>query len=191
VDARSLRDLTVVTAAYLYYVASAGEPEARWLAEAALERGREQVQAASPEKAAYVVDRESQAVLSVLRLVAPDRREKLRTALEPLLDQLRTLRARPAEAPSEDPQMAEAARIVVKRKRFGTLPLDEISPDQREGYPSGAWDLVPITALYWCDGKRNLAEVIRLTRFERGNTRFNFVGYFRFLEKHGYVEFVR
>jgi len=191
VDARSLRDLTVVTAAYLYFVASAGEPEARWLAEAALARGREQVQAATPEKVAYTVDRESQAVLSVLRLVPPGRREKLRAALGPLLEQLRQVRAAAPSQPSTDPQMAEAARIVVKRKRFGTLPLDEIAPDQREGYPSGAWSLVPINALYWCDGQRNLAEVIRLTRLERGPTNFDFVGYFRFLEKRGYVEFVR
>lgn len=84
--------------------------------------------------------------------------------------------------------MEAAARIVVKRKKFGTLPLDEIPPDRREGYPSGAWSLVPITALYWCDGQRNLAEVIRLTRLEHGPTKFDFVGYFRFLEKHGYVE---
>jgi hypothetical protein len=50
---------------------------------------------------------------------------------------------------------------------------------------------VPISALYWCDGQRNLAEVIRLTRLERGPTNFDFVGYFRFLVKRGYVEFVR
>ena len=55
--------------------------------------------------------------------------------------------------------------------------------------PSGAWSLVPITALYWCDGQRNLAEVIRLTRLELGPGNFDFVGYFRFLERRGYVEF--
>ena len=41
------------------------------------------------------------------------------------------------------------------------------------------------------DGKRNLAEVIRLTRLEAGATSFDFIGYFRFLERHGYVEFVK
>jgi hypothetical protein len=48
---------------------------------------------------------------------------------------------------------------------------------------------VPVSALYWCDGKRNLAEVIRLTELEMGPQQFDFVGYFKFLEKHGYVEF--
>jgi len=50
---------------------------------------------------------------------------------------------------------------------------------------------VPITALYWCDGHRNLAEVIHLTRLEQGPTDLDFVGYFRFLRDHGYVEFVK
>jgi len=46
-----------------------------------------------------------------------------------------------------------------------------------------------VKALYWCDGHRTLAEVIRLTRLEVGPTEFDFVAYFRFLEKNGYVEF--
>ena len=88
-----------------------------------------------------------------------------------------------------DPQLEEAAHIIVKRKRMGTIPLDEIHPDERDGYPSGAWDETVIAALYWCDGQRNLADVIRLTRLEldAGN-QFDFVGYFKFLERHGYVE---
>jgi len=90
-----------------------------------------------------------------------------------------------------DPEAAVASTIVVRRKRFGTIPLDDLSRDQWGGYPSGAWDLAPITALYWCDGHRNLAEVIHLTRLEQGPTDLDFVGYFRFLHDHGYVEFVK
>jgi hypothetical protein len=41
--------------------------------------------------------------------------------------------------------------------------------------------------LYWCDGKRPLDEVIRLTGLELGPDKFDWVGYFRFLDKHGYV----
>ncbi|MGH9406979.1 MAG: hypothetical protein ACRD3D_14250, partial [Terriglobia bacterium] len=95
----------------------------------------------------------------------------------------------PAVAP--EPQQAVASTIVIKRLRFGTIPLDQIAPDQRQGYPSGAWAIVPITALYWCDGRRNLAAVIHQTRMELGPTNFDFVGYFRFLRDHGFVEFVK
>jgi hypothetical protein len=55
--------------------------------------------------------------------------------------------------------------------------------DQWEGYPSAAWDATLQTALNWCDGRRDLAEVIRLTRLEQGTTGFDFVGYFRFLAR--------
>ena len=92
------------------------------------------------------------------------------------------------EAPPLDARYREAAKIVVKRKRFGTIPLDEIAPDDREGFPSGAWATAPIIALYWCDGHRNLAEVMRLTRLELGPVNLDFTGYFRFLQKRGYVE---
>ena len=48
-----------------------------------------------------------------------------------------------------------------------------------------------ITALYWCDGKRNVAEVSHLTEMELGPSKFDYLGYFRFLERHGYVEFAK
>jgi hypothetical protein len=60
-----------------------------------------------------------------------------------------------------------------------------------EGQPSGAWAAIPTIALYWCDGRRNLAEVAKLTKLELGPTKFDFVSYFRFLRKHGYVDFVQ
>ncbi|MGH9664375.1 MAG: hypothetical protein ACRD9L_08145, partial [Bryobacteraceae bacterium] len=60
-----------------------------------------------------------------------------------------------------------------------------------EGFPSGAWAKRVIIALYWCDGKRNLAQVSHLTEMELGPSKFDYVGYFRFLERHGYVEFAR
>jgi len=198
VDSRSLRDLAAINASFLYFVASAGEPEARWLAEIALDRGYEQVLAARTkglDQIAYAVDRESQAVLSVLRLVPADR-NPVRESLQPLLGHLRrfgedqSARVRAlgvAPTPAPDPQLAEAAGMVVVRKRMGTIPLDDLAPDRREGYPSGAWDSIPIIALYWCDGRRNLAEVIRLTRLELGPVKFDFVGYFRFLQRQGYV----
>lgn len=235
VDPRSLRDLVIVNATYLYFLANAGEREAGWLAELAATRGYEQILlAAAPfldqafnakeandlgrtlarglDKISYQVDRENQAVTSVLRLVSESRREVVRAGIAPLLERLKNYgndqsgrlreavnrtaalmgEVQPVQPLAEaDPQSVDTSHIIVKRKRFGTIPLDEISPDAREGFPSGAWDERVIAALYWCDGQRNLAEVIRLTRDELGPDLFDFVGYFKFLERHGYVEFVR
>src|SRR5437667_7785884 len=234
VDPRSLRDFATVNAAYLYYLANASEDEAMRLAELSQTRGYEQIlpstapfleRAAATSNAqdlgrllqdaldhvSYSVGRESQAVLSVHRLVPELNQKDAAASLAPMIEGLRrfgeeqTSRVRRAidrraqelglQAPVQpivvlDTQGDKAARIVVKRKRFVTLPLDDMPTDQREGYPSGAWESIPITALYWCDGHRNLAEVIHLTRMELGPTDFDFIGYFRFLRKQGYVEFL-
>jgi len=92
VDARSLRDIATVTAAYLYYLANAEEPQAQWLATLSQTRGYQQIlDVASPfldkiagagdeaglgkllgealDKTAYSVGRQTQAVYSVLRLL--------------------------------------------------------------------------------------------------------------------------
>ena len=229
VDPRSLRDLTILTAAYLYYLAAAGETDAAWLAELALTRGQQQVVMsidstldAVPSadsrrlgdllregraRIEYSRDRAQQSIRSVSRLLSASQPTWL-TKLEDTLSQSARLQMQRLESAIQrraqelgveqiqlapeprDPKLNEASDLVVRRKRFGTLPLDEIAPDQREGQPNGAWADTPVKALYWCDGHRSLAEVIRLTRLEVGSTNFDFVKYFRFLEKKGYVEFV-
>ena len=68
------------------------------------------------------------------------------------------------------PASTEAGRIVLHRKRLGTLPLDDLPHDEWEGQPSGAWPAIPTIALYRCDGHRTLAV-------------------FKFLRKHGDEDF--
>jgi hypothetical protein len=179
VDPRSLRDIAIVDAAFLYYLANAGEAEARWLAEISADYWRSRASAGSDEKRAYAWDRQRHAVLSVVRLAPPERREALRASLSGSL----RLPGPPLTLVKPDTQ-----GIVVVRKRFGTLPLDDLPPDQREGFPNGAWDTPAITALYWCDGHRTLAEVKRLTALELGPVQLDLEAYFRFLARHGYVE---
>ena len=164
------------------------------------------------EKIKYSVDRESQSVLSVLRLVAGNGESSAHQILRRLVQDLENYggvqigrlhdgrgpeggsdRSHPASrAPrlDADPQLDEAAHIVVKRKRFGTIPLDEIHPDEREGYPSGAWDATVIAALYWCDGQRESGgrHPSHASRARLAGSKFDFVAYFKFLERRGYVE---
>ena len=112
VDERSLRDISVIDAAFLYFIANAGEPEALWLARLSESRGYEQILksprrssigwraprtadargqllAEAEAKIAYSVDRESQAVSSVLRLVPESRRSAVKASLQPMLEGLR------------------------------------------------------------------------------------------------------
>ena len=197
VDPRSLRDLAVVTATYLHTIAAAGESEAGALADMALRRGIRHIEAAVANGAGtigYAAEREMQAIRSVARLVPPERRGALAPQIETRAARVevraRQLGLTPSMAPTASSPPPDAARLVVRRKRFGTIPLDEISPAERRGYPSGAWAAEPIAALYWCDGRRTLAEVMRLTQLELGPSRLDFVGYFRFLAERGYVELI-
>jgi hypothetical protein len=160
----------------------------------------------------YRTAREKEAVASVVRLAPEPRRARLQRPIAALVARLDAFEQEQARrlsdaadrrggelrlaeailpmAPAADPKMAEAEKIVVRRKRVGSIPLDDLKPSEREGFPAAGWWGHPVSALFWCDGKRNLAEVIRLTEHEMGPTDFDFVGYFRFLRKHGYVEFV-
>ena len=148
------------------------------------------------ERVDYSFARESQAVRSAwdlkpgladLAVFAQQQKGRAERAVQ---DRAAALGVAPIQAftPAKNP---EAEKIVVRRKRMGTITLDDLPQAQREGYPAASFWGVPVSALYWCDGKRNLAEVVRLTELEMGPQQFDFVGYFKFLEKHGYVEFVR
>jgi hypothetical protein len=191
VDSRSMRDLTVFNAAFLYFLAAAGPEEARWLAKVAATRAYHQIvdAAAAPDAGAerirYVLARQKQAIESVKRVADVDVSTEIRRLESFAREQMQHMPGNDVPRPTD----AEAARTVIVRKNFGTIPLDDVSEDERMGYPSAAWALAPITALYWCDGQRSLAEVMRLTRLEIGETKFDFKGFFQFLQKRGYVEF--
>jgi hypothetical protein len=216
VDPRSLRDLTTIIASYLYFNATAGESESKWLAEITLDRCLEQMQSAASlamdaalsgnvqrgrygrDRVTYLAERGEQAMLSVLRVIPTDRLAAVQPALGKALGEIRTFRdlqlARlTAAGLTSQPEVAVTAaeRNIVKRKRLGTIPFDDLPQDQWEGFPSGAWDNAATIALYWCDGKRNIAEVKRLTEMELGATNLDFARYFQFLERHGYVEYAK
>jgi Peptidase family M28 len=220
VDPKSLRDLAVMNAAYTYLLASAGPEQMHWMAELAVERGYDQINAGTAnsldlvaaakdadslghllywEKARvdYNLARETRAVkqaadlkqeLTALASFAAAQKVRIEGAVKDRATQLHLGKIQPM-APNFGP---EAEKIIVRRKRMGALPLDEIPESQRAGFPdSGFWSPT-MAALYWCDGKRNLAEVIQNTEMELGpQDKFAWVGYFKFLQRHGYVEFVQ
>ena len=217
-DPMSLRDLIVMNAAYVYFIAAAGPAEYRWMAEVALARGYTQVSASAQkaldriaaaktadqlgrllhhgvEQLEYSLGRESQSVRSAWNLTegltdlsafAQQQKSLVQSAVR---QQATALELGQVE-PIPPPRNPEAEKIVVRRKRMGSITLDDLPEDQREGYPAASFWSVPLCAQYWCDGKRNLAEVIRLTELELGPQTFDFVGYFKFLHKHNYVDFI-
>jgi hypothetical protein len=178
VDKRSLRDLVVVAAAYLYFIAAAGPQQAEWLAGIALHRATEEL--ARAKSVGYTLERQVAAIESTKRLW-------------PAIDNKRRIEELRRLARSTGSKEFAASRAndsaIPKRKRIGAITLDDLPHEKREGWPSTAWSLPQATALYWTDGKRTISEIVRLTELELGGDfRFDFSGYFRFLAKHGYIE---
>ncbi|WP_031498310.1 DUF4910 domain-containing protein [Bryobacter aggregatus] len=206
VDLRSMRDLVALVAEYLYYTASAGEKDVPWLANITLDAAMEDLRSVasrgldavgtgdaraasfSLSRLDYIADRNEDALRGLARLGASP------AVLSPMLHKLKQFRdlqtSRLRDAGVHPyVRTANPAQFVVRRKRIGTIPLDDLAPEQREGFPSGAWDKVVTVALYWCDGKRTVGEAAYLTEMEMGRPlSFDFVSYFRFLERHGYVD---
>jgi hypothetical protein len=206
VDSRSMRDLIALVAGYLYSTATANSKDVPWLANITLDAaiddmrmaassGLDAVAAGDPQAASfalsrvdYFADRNQAALHSLARIGAQE------GTLAPMLNrvqQFRDLQAGRLRDLGVKPYVraSEKSEGVVRRKRIGTLPLDDLATDKREGFPSGAWDKMVTVALYWCDGKRTVSEVAYLTEMEMGRPlSFDFAGYFRFLERHGYVD---
>lgn len=192
---RAYENATRVAADQVSRIAAAASPEA---VRRALYAGLAQVN--------YNADRDRDALRSVLRL-APSTPARL---LDPSLEDIRRFAdeqcgrlhraadrraaelgaAGPAKpiAPPADPRRAEAAQIIVQRKRFGPVTLDDLPLDEREGFPGFGSSPAPLPLLTWCDGKRTLAEAIRFYELEHGPIDFDFVGYVKFLARHGYLD---
>jgi hypothetical protein len=218
IDPDSLRDLSVMNAAYAYFIASAGPDQMRWMAQLALSRGYDQINAAAEDsldqitaaqnaatlgrllywetaRVDYNLMRETKAVkqatdlpqeLAGLASFAGTQKARIETAVQHRAAELHLGTMRPT-VPRVNP---EAEKIIVRRKKMGTITMEDIPPDQREGYPVTPFWGPTTAALYWSDGKRNLAEVIKFTELETGQSNFDWVGYFKFLQQHGYVDFV-
>ncbi len=218
VDSDSLRDLSIMNAAYAYFIASAGPDQMRWMAQLALSRGYDQINAAvengldqiaaaknadtlgrllywETTRVDYNLMRETKAVkqaadlpqgLAGLASFAGLQKERIENAVQQRATELHLGNIQ-AFVPKLNP---EAEKIVVRRRKMGTITMDDIPVDQREGYPASSFWGPTTAALYWCDGKRNLTEIIKLTELETGQSNFDWVGYFKFLQKHGYVDFV-
>jgi Peptidase family M28 len=219
VDPKSLRDMSVMNAAYAYFIASAGPDQMHWMAQLALARGYDQINAATRNsldqiaaaqnadslgrllywetaRVDYNLMRETKAIkqaadlpqdLAALSSFAALQKTRIAGAVQQHGAELNLGRIQPL-TPKANP---EAEKIIVRRKKMGTITMEDIPREQREGYPASSFWGPTTAALYWCDGKRNLAEVIKFTQLETGQSNFDWVSYFKFLQRHNYVDFVQ
>jgi len=240
VDPRTLSDLSILNAVYLYYMADAGFDDVPLIADLTFDRAVNVVLEKKSDCKAriseaqdgaafgklladgtktikYYTDLEKKAIAGIERIVSEDMRSQARDYLSEYtknLDEFGTLmvqqfqrelqeKAR-AESISitkyvmtEGPWEKEAAGIIPKRMKVGTLTLDGIPVEalKSASYSPRWWSARNWAAAsyFWCDGKRNLNEIKELIELEADVPvrNFDLVAYFKFLEQYGMVEFVK
>jgi aminopeptidase YwaD len=218
VDPAMLSKVCVLSAAYVYWLAEAGEPEARWLASEMSARFRQRiigtVQGAvtdageknGPDREAlrrrleYQAARHREALTSLTRLAPVDvsdwqTRDEAFTEAEfaRAVDLL-------AEGSDDVETNEEAARLIPSRLFRGPLDarayasrLDEAGRDEwwelnQRIMKKASWTMLAL-AQYWADGQRTVAEIGRLIALETGQeTTSLLVEYFHFVERLGLIE---
>jgi hypothetical protein len=171
------------------------------------------------ERLAYLRDAAAERVRSAQRFASPTERREFRAALRPMVaglkkqarleeDYLTKLAARLAfedDQPVPRPEEAErpewweeACSLVPVRTVAGTVTMDEIPRDQRDGCSSLKWSPLETNVLFRCDGRRTLAEAWRLGRLDTeprpgpgGGQDRDFMRLVKLLERHGLIELRR
>ncbi len=240
VDSRTLRDLSILNAVYLYYMANAGYEDVPFFAGLAFDKavnvivekkhefgsrlaaahdGAEvgKILAEGTKAIEYYTVLEQKMLASIQRIVSADRLPETRTLLTRYIDGVGDFGKRIGlqfqeevkdkakahsidivqSAGSDGSWAREAALIVPKRTKIGTLTLDGIPVDEWKEVRSAPifWEARNWAAAsyFWCDGTRNLKEIRELVELEAGVPMRNFdlIAYFRFLEKYKMVEFAK
>jgi len=108
--------------------------------------------------------------------------------LERLLAQCGQPKAAAAIDADEKAYRSKAESIIPTRKYIGMMSLDLIAPKDREGFEETRWNDGVTATLFWCDGKRTLAEALDLAGSELGRNLFALVPVFEFIGKKGLIE---
>ena len=224
-----LQELTArIAASYAYLIATADHGLVRDFAHLAAARGKAALSAAgiaelerpggvevddSWRQIEYAAERHAEAVASVLKLLPPSERAKLRPDITALRRDVRRAgkdeaaslarrAGRPGYAPGAPELQCELAKIQPRRLVAGPITFDRIQPEAREGKPSPRWSVELFALLNWCDGRRSLAEASALAARELRRDRAlspdefarridpsagSMLAYFEFLRQHNYV----
>jgi len=90
-----------------------------------------------------------------------------------------------------DPEMSAAARMIVRQTRIGPIAFDGIPLAKRKGLDDNRWGSPLQTVIRWCNGKRTLAEAMRLASGEMQRKTTGIVPQVRRCAKLGLVKVTR
>ena len=160
------------------------------------------------ERLAYVRDWRVHAVRSVETLLTKDEKQHVSGSIERLVEGLTTtateetkrlereakgwsahLRGKLTKVSRrKSAQERRAEKLVPVRSGLGPPTLDPVPASKRRKFSGARWDSILHRAFWWSDGKRSLAEVIRLVAQETGAERWDLVEVFEALAKHKIIK---
>jgi hypothetical protein len=218
VDPGMLGKVCVLAAAYVYWLAEAGEAEARWLASEMSARFRQRIigmaqaavtgadeddgsdQITLRSQLEYQVERHKEALASLTRLAPVDVSGwQVDDAAFAEAELARVASLLPERTDNRESN-EQATRLVPRRLFRGPLQirdhvsrLDEAARDEwwefNRRIGEKASRTVPVLAQYWADGQRTVDEIGRLIALETGSEATSLlIDYFRFIERLGLVE---
>jgi aminopeptidase-like protein len=189
VSEKMLEKVGWMAGAYLYFLAQAGQREARWLIEKIFQEAKNLFSASStPAFLVYQYQQLKKTLLSTLQLLEEEEKNNLKKLIEQKLTQL------PVVKPSVHLDSAAEEGKVPQRVIFGPLSMFDLSEEGKqelaaiteETFP---WNKTLNYLLFWTDGKRRIEEIFQLVKQERKKITLEFVKkFFQFLEKYGYVK---
>jgi hypothetical protein len=215
-DAAELERVGLLTATYAYFIASAGEPEAQWLATMVCEKAKERIiktvreiltapdiepdaketptedHPTPREMLDYVFKREIKALQSIQNLAPVNTR--------PLEDELKEMVETETKKlpPVERKMGGKECGWIPKRKYPGPISMRkvllELPYEEKRAYEKQLQDyadsrVMGTLAIYWTDGKRTLSDINRLVGKEIGKSSLDFLmWYFEYLHTHGLIE---
>ena len=240
VDPRTLHDMSVLCAAYLYYIADAGYDDIPVIADLTFNRGIKvilekandmhtrlrdinegvtlgRIISDGSDIITYYTEQQKRALISIKRIISEDKKDDAQKLLKPFIETIEDFgrtrvylfRSMAREKSHDDlikmisftvketPWDQEAETLIPKRNEIGTLTLDTVPLDKWQEVNSSPrwWSATnwASASYWWCNGKRNLKEIKKLCEFEAGRpiSNFDLIRYYNFLEKYGYVEFVK
>jgi len=97
----------------------------------------------------------------------------------------------PADPAASGSGAPDPERIVPVRKFLGMLCYDTIPRERREGRSSPMWNGTLMRALMWADGRRSLADVLRLGALDSGLKEERILDEILFLSRNGLIEWSR
>jgi len=196
-DPETFRIQTEIAAAYILFAAQAGPEEAEWLAEEIVMESEQDLACGDRGKLEYLCMIRKRQLDSLNRILTSEEAALFRPVLE---EKKRTIAERVLQSSSQPEDswkdvrsqiedIGQCETVFPKSLMPGQYTFEDIPEDEKKGIPGAVWSSQLITAAYWADGTRSIADIIKYIYYEYGTLRKDLLKYFTFLEKHGYAEF--